>query len=516
MYTLTFLSAQQLVKDEEAICKMLESVPSVVYDILFKVAYRYNKIKLLSKLMMTWPYPQFKLQKLLQTCWCSSRKSSKKCQKCWEILIYDELRQKRINNIIFGVIKYVKKAMMDDSQQLPKRILQQVDMTGVVSRNILWNEKFLMLCIVLISHPQIYNSSQRQTDDPQSQRGDQRAEGSPVSTKEIHVDLLIDLQMPASFWEFLKKFLKKYTNGPLHLKCRNFYTSYTFLHYHVKCFAPLDTLAIRRMDLTYSKITLMELKRLMSQMTTLQSLQSLLLPSFSIDERLSAATARKTDIKILAAELGKFKHLREISIHCLHLSDLVEYLLRDLPYSLESLQLSYCSLTKKDLTYMAQSHHSTHLIKLDLSGNMLGKQLDSFLKLLKSASNSLKWLNVTNCELNDTDFYEISSYLYSCTYLSYLGLYNNPISERSLIAFLKPFPYKLPNMKIMSIPICADCFTKSIQHLTYLRTPKQNIESNTFFSTLNEIKSMQITKEELDIEFTNSSISIVSDYFDLQ
>ncbi|XP_031803195.1 leucine-rich repeat-containing protein 14-like [Sarcophilus harrisii] len=513
MYTLIFLSAQQLVKDEEATCKILESVPCIVYDVLFKVAYRENKTKVLCDLVKMWPYSRFKFQELLQTCWCSSRSlsrsPSRNCQECQEIIDYDESSINKIDAIILGVLNYIKKANTDDSQQLPRRILKQVDMTGLVSRDTCWNEELMRLWTTSISASQIYNSSQQQTDDPQSQRGDQMAEGFPVSTQETHVDLLIDLQMTASLWKFLRKILEDETNNHLHLKCRNFYSSYTFLRDYVKCFTLLNSLAICRMDLRYSKITLMKSKWLMSQMVILQNLQSLFLPSFSIDEKKTAPLAQKTDIQILAEKLGKLKHLREISIHCLCLSDLVEYLLRDLPYPLQSLQLSYCSLTEKDLTYMAQSHHSAHLIKLDLSCNRLTEQRDSFLKLLKSVSNSLKWLNITNCGLNDADFDEISSYLYSCTSLSHLGLHGNSLSKRSLIAFLEPSLCKLLNMKIISVPIFSDCYRN-------LRTSKQYDESSDFLSILNETKSTQLTREGLTITLTYNSLSDVGDYFDLR
>uniref|UniRef100_A0A7N4NQD4 Leucine-rich repeat-containing protein 41 n=1 Tax=Sarcophilus harrisii TaxID=9305 RepID=A0A7N4NQD4_SARHA len=306
MYTLIFLSAQQLVKDEEATCKILESVPCIVYDVLFKVAYRENKTKVLCDLVKMWPYSRFKFQELLQTCWCSSRSlsrsPSRNCQECQEIIDYDESSINKIDAIILGVLNYIKKANTDDSQQLPRR---------------------------------------------------------------------------------------------------------------------------------------------------------------------------------------------------------------DLPYPLQSLQLSYCSLTEKDLTYMAQSHHSAHLIKLDLSCNRLTEQRDSFLKLLKSVSNSLKWLNITNCGLNDADFDEISSYLYSCTSLSHLGLHGNSLSKRSLIAFLEPSLCKLLNMKIISVPIFSDCYRN-------LRTSKQYDESSDFLSILNETKSTQLTREGLTITLTYNSLSDVGDYFDLR
>ncbi|XP_031803193.1 leucine-rich repeat-containing protein 14-like [Sarcophilus harrisii] len=297
---------------------------------------------------------------------------------------------------------------MDDSQQLPNRRLQQLDMTGLVNQNIWWNLTIMRLWASSISRAQLYVSSQH---DPQSQTRDQEAKASPVTTfpKEMCMELLVDLQVSSSSKKFLKEAFSANANSPLHLKCQDLYTTDIIDHDFGQLLSLLDPLTIRRVDLNYGKIILNDVGWFLSQITTFQNLQSLKLPSFSEQEIQKMNSTPKTLVDILAAELSKLKHLREISVHSLCLSDKVEDLLRDLPCSLESLQLSFCSLTTKDLIYLARNQHSTHLIKLDLAGNKLTDQLDAFLELLKSASNSLKWLNVTKCGIKDSDFHKTLS-----------------------------------------------------------------------------------------------------------
>uniref|UniRef100_A0A7N4NFX5 Uncharacterized protein n=1 Tax=Sarcophilus harrisii TaxID=9305 RepID=A0A7N4NFX5_SARHA len=124
MYSLTFLSAQQLAKDEEATCKILEYLPPVTYKILFNVAFRDNRIKLLYELVKTWPYSELKFQMLLQTCWCCSRTSSKTCPECQWTFVYDKLSRNKIDTVILGVRSYIKKVITEGSQQPPDRYWQ--------------------------------------------------------------------------------------------------------------------------------------------------------------------------------------------------------------------------------------------------------------------------------------------------------------------------------------------------------------------------------------------------------
>ncbi|XP_051827192.1 leucine-rich repeat-containing protein 14-like [Antechinus flavipes] len=514
MYSLTFLSAQQLAKDEEAACTMLESMPQIMYNILFKVAFRENKKKLLCELVKMWPYSQLKFQALMQICWSCSL-TSKRCPECRANLPNSESSINKIDAIVFGVISLMRKAIMDDSQQLPNRRLQQLDMTGLVNQNIWWNLKVMRLWACSISRAQLYVSSQ-QRHDPQSQTRDQEANASPVTTfpKEMCVELLADLHVSSSSKKFLKEAFSENADSPLHLKCRDLYTTDFIDHDFGQLLSLLDPLTIRRVDLNYSKIILNDIGWFLSQITTFQNLQSLKLPSFS-EQEIEKMNSIPTLVDILAAELSKLKHLREICVHSLCLSDQVENLLRDLPCSLQSLQLSFCSLTKKDLIYLAHSQHSTHLIKLDLAGNKL-TELDSFLKLLKSASNSLKWLNVTKCGIKDSDFYETLPYLYSCVRLSHLGLHGNPLSSGNMLLFLKSCEHKLPNLKIISVPIFLDCYRDHSHHVGFPRLLGSRLDTGKFGSVLNEMKQMQITRGDSAIEVITSFAFEVGDYFDLQ
>lgn len=70
---------------------------------------------------------------------------------------------------------------------------------------------------------------------------------------------------------------------------------------------------------------------------------------------------------------------------------------------LESLELAFCALLPEDLRFLAQSPHAVRLKKLDLSGNDLsGSQLEPFQVLLQAAAATLLHLELTECQLADT------------------------------------------------------------------------------------------------------------------
>ncbi|XP_051820891.1 leucine-rich repeat-containing protein 14-like [Antechinus flavipes] len=514
MYSLTFLSAQQLVKDEEATCKILESLPRVIYKILFNVAFKDNRTKLLYELVKTWPYSKLKFQMLLQTCWCCSRTSSKKCTKCQWTLTHDKLNKNKINTIFLGVRSYIKKVITEGSQQPPDRRLQQLDMTGLFCNAFLEDLSGMDLWTSLISQSQVYISYEG-TGDSQSQTRDQVAETSP-SPMEAHVDLLMDLYINPISKDFLAPILQGNANSSLRLICRDLYVFYLFDSTALNLLPLLEPLALRRIDLLYTNITSIDIRWFMSQITTFHNLQSLKLPSFTKDEHWWENPELKAKFDVFVIGLNKLKNLKEIALDDTCLSGQVEYLLGDLQCSLESLQLSFCSLTNKDLTYLAQSHYSTHLIKLDLTGNNIPEQLNSFLKLLKSVSTSLMWLNVTTCKIKDTDFYQIIPYLYSCTKLSYLCLFGNPLSSISILTFLGQCHQKLCNMKAISIPIFLDCCPSVTQYETLPMDLENEMDKKKFFAVMNKMCQLPALMGDSAIQYNFSHAFDIDDYFDLQ
>ncbi|XP_043847182.1 leucine-rich repeat-containing protein 14-like [Dromiciops gliroides] len=551
MYSLTFLSARQLVQDEEATCKILEFVPRIVYKILFNAAFKENKTNLLYELVKTWPYSQLEFQKLIQTCGCYSW-TSRKCPECQQPLTHQSNKNK-IEAIVLGVVSYLRKVIMDGSQQplhrfwgekansdqvevkracmssmgsisekarfireepAANRRLQKLDMTGSSDGSLFWNQNLIKLWGRVVQQFRVYNFSQQETWDPQSQAREQVGETSPVTTfpEEARVDFLVDLEVSSTPEEFVKNTLQGNANNPLRLLCRDFYSDYSFLNESTEFLVLLDPLALRRIDLSNDKITMTDIRLLMSHIVTFQNLKSLKLSSFKEDEEWWKAPRLKDNFDFFVAMLNKLRHLGEIALHGLCLSDHLEYLLGSLQCPLESLRLLTCSLKEKDLSYLARSSYSAHLVKLDLAENNIAEHLDAFLELLKSVSNSLMWLNVAMCGIKDTDFYETMPYLYYCTRLSHLGLHGNPLSSTSTFIFLEECQHKLPNLKVISVPIFLDCCKNVSQHGPFPMVMLYHIDYMKCSSVVEKMKQLKVTKSITYI--FNRNID-AGDYFDL-
>ncbi|XP_074119961.1 leucine-rich repeat-containing protein 14-like isoform X2 [Sminthopsis crassicaudata] len=434
--------------------------------------------------------------------------SYKKCPECIGILTPDELRKNKIDAILSGVISYIRNVIMDGSQQLPYRRLKQLDMTGLHDTGITCNLKLIRLWVRSIRQAQIYSSGLQSQSSPQV-----AAASSVTFPAEASVTLRVDLILCPPSADMLKELLQENTNSPLHLKCRDFYMTFMSFRDMLRFLPILDPLELRRVDISHCFMTFEYIVCLMSHFTTFQNFQSFRL-ALNINKVLYLEPLLNTHAELLAAELRKFRWLKEIGLPRVCLSDQVKNLLGSLQYPLESLHLSSCSLTKKDLTYLARSHHSTHLIKLDLTDNdIIVQQLDIFLELLKSASKSLKWLNVAMCRIKDNDFYATLPYLYSCSRLSHLGLSDNPLSSKSIFIFLESSHHKLPNLKLMSLPVFLDCCQNLPQSLPRLLGSYMNVEMTS--KVITKMKQILISRGDFTLEFATRFNFDLSDYFDL-
>ncbi|XP_074148494.1 leucine-rich repeat-containing protein 14-like [Sminthopsis crassicaudata] len=511
MYSLRYLSARQLVQNEKALCKMVKSLPVGLYYILFKVAFRGKKSMLLQELAKNWPYPQLKVQMLLQTCHQCARTSSKKCSDCQWTLPYTDMSKNNFDDIIMGVISYIKEIINDGLKTLPSRRLQQLDMTGLFCKNFLWNLKLMRLWASSIRRAKIC-ALQQKISDSENQERSQGPETS-TSSEELRVDFLVDLEVSPKT-EFLMEALRDNSNSLLRLTCRDFYAFKLSVRDAAKFLVPLDPLVLRRVDLSNSQMRLMDIGWFMSQIAIFQNMKSLKFPEFNDYVKWWQEPNLKAQFDIFVTESKKLSRLTEIAFQSICLSDHLEYLLGDLPYALESLELSYCCLTSKDLTYLARSQHSTHLIKLNLSSNKIS-QIEPFLELLKAASHSLVWLNVALCEITDTMFYVAVPFLHSCSKLSYVGLYGNHMTSPSVFVFLRLYQHKLPHLKAVSIPIFLDCCTNLPEFSPFPSSLEFYINTDKFNSVLKELEELPREEQKSLIDYTLNCNFPLIDYFDL-
>ncbi|XP_027459055.1 leucine-rich repeat-containing protein 14 isoform X7 [Zalophus californianus] len=164
------------------------------------------------------------------------------------------------------------------------------------------------------------------------------------------------------------------------------------------------------------------------------------------------------NFRYFLAQMGRFTCLRELSMGSSLLSGRLDQLLSTLQSPLESLELAFCALLPEDLRFLARSPHAVHLKKLDLSGNDLsGSQLEPFQGLLQAAAATLLHLELTECQLADTQLLATLPVLTRCSSLRYLGLYGNPLSMAGLKELLRDSVVQA-ELRTVVHPFPVDCY----------------------------------------------------------
>nr|KAF6405194.1 leucine rich repeat containing 14 [Rousettus aegyptiacus] len=189
----------------------------------------------------------------------------------------------------------------------------------------------------------------------------------------------------------------------------------------------------------------------------LQHLASLRLHYVHGDSRQPSVDG-EDNFRYFLAQMGRFTRLRELSMGSSLLSGRLDQLLSTLQSPLESLELAFCALLPEDLRFLARSPHAVHLKKLDLSGNDLsGSQLEPFQGLLQAAAATLLHLELTECQLADTQLLATLPVLTRCTSLRYLGLYGNPLSMAGLKELLRDSAVQA-ELRTVVHPFPVDCY----------------------------------------------------------
>ncbi|KAK2501792.1 hypothetical protein MC885_021578 [Smutsia gigantea] len=126
--------------------------------------------------------------------------------------------------------------------------------------------------------------------------------------------------------------------------------------------------------------------------------------------------------------LGKLDSLQELDLCNLYLRDRLHIFLRVLPPQMETLNLSLCGPSNKDVTILSQSSQATHLRQLDLSHNhIFSEAYEPFQALLERALGTLQHLEINDCLLTDS---ALSALLPA---LSHCSIGKSGFSARSLV-----------------------------------------------------------------------------------
>lgn len=159
------------------------------------------------------------------------------------------------------------------------------------------------------------------------------------------------------------------------------------------------------------------------------------------------------------------------------------FLFRGIQEPLESLELGHCNLLPVDLYYLSESPHISSLKKLDLRSHNLSEHLlPPFLQLLAAISSSLRYLDISMCQLSDHTLSVLLPTLCHCSHLRCLVLAMNPLSTQALRSLSQNCAH-LQELHLVVYSCPRDCYVFHPFSVLYINMAKLR----GFLAELNEI-----------------------------
>ncbi|KAI5212044.1 Melanoma Antigen [Manis pentadactyla] len=274
------------------------------------------------------------------------------------------------------------------------------------------------------------------------------SESEPHSALET-VELLVDLSLDGTvktqqFVSFLQSKLGQ-SFGSLHLCCRDLKFFDMSAHRSMLQFLDARCIDHLQVDLCH----LRDVNTLVAQTAHLYSLHLSNIRFTCFEQR---------HFQAFLHCLGKLDSLQELDLSALYLRDRLHRLLRVLPPQIETLNLSFCGLSYKDITILSQSSQATHLKQLNLNHNQVfSEAYEPFQTLLQRASGTLKHLEINNCLLTDSTLSVLLPALSHCLCLRVLSFAFNPITMPVLMSVLQHLT-SLMELKHVIYPVPLHCY----------------------------------------------------------
>lgn len=171
-------------------------------------------------------------------------------------------------------------------------------------------------------------------------------------------------------------------------------------------------------------------------------------------------------ISIIIFSVIKLFNILLVLLKCLHVKETEfsysVFFFSPLNSPLQCIDLTNCSLNAVDMAYFANSLHSEHLVKLDLSGHDIADIFpNTFRKLLNRCSATLTSLALEECGLNDESLDLLAQALAPCHGLQEFKIMGNPFSTSALHRIFNMLAQGYPALRydyiyFKYIPFCDD------------------------------------------------------------
>ncbi|XP_055293600.1 melanoma antigen preferentially expressed in tumors-like [Moschus berezovskii] len=427
--TLLELAAKSLLSSEPAVIHALEEIPRDLFIPLFSTAFLGGHKKILKAMVRVWPFHCLHLGSL-------------KAQESY----YDILE-----TMIDGLP--IPPAQNSSSRGHKLRIL-----------DLRHNSNCKTTCSrVRITFPfclQSCRSSQHAVLNLENTQHHVRClgignSGSEVESAQETMELLVDISLnntlrTQQFLTFLSNKVEQ-SSGFLHLCCRDLQINRMSANKSILQILNLGCIGHLEMDQAY----LGEIITVFAGMIHLHSLSLSNIPFRSY---------RGRNLKSFLVWLGQLENLQELRLSFFYLKDQLDKLLSVLPPHMDTLCLSFCGISMRDVTFLSQSSQATQLRVLNLNNNhIFSEAYEPFQVLLEKISGTVQHLEINNCMMTDSILSAIIPTLNQCINLRVFNFAFNPITMPVLKSLLQHLA-SLPRLKHVIYPVPIHCYHEQNFH----------------------------------------------------